>query len=70
MEKLKLALGFFMLPFAYLLWVIDRIIMVIMPQQAHPNFNDWLNNQSVMYALVRLVTIVVLRIGAGWVFGF
>jgi len=70
MEKLKLALGFFMLPFAYLLWLIDRIVMVIMPQQEHPNFNDWLHNKSVIYAFIRLVTIVVLRIVTGWVFGF
>jgi hypothetical protein len=70
MEKLKLTLGFLMLPFAYCLFVIDRILMVIMPQQAHPNFNDWLNNQNVMYALVRVVTVVLLRLGAKWLFGF
>lgn len=69
MEKLKMALGFLVLPFAFCLFVIDRIIMVITPQLEHPKFNDWLKSENIIYAFVRVATIGFLRLLVWWIFG-
>jgi len=68
-HKLKIALGFFVLPFAYCLFVIDRMIAVLMPMHPHPNFSDWLSNKNVRWAVVRLLTVAFLRLLSYWSFG-
>tara|TARA_R110001599_G_C12237376_1_gene658548 strand:+ start:2163 stop:2390 length:228 start_codon:yes stop_codon:yes gene_type:complete len=68
-EKLMLVLGLFVLPFAYCLWIIDRIMFTLMPQSEHKKLNDWLTNTSVVYALTRVVTLFLLVCITKWIFG-
>tara|TARA_R110000764_G_scaffold89383_3_gene170873 strand:- start:4100 stop:4327 length:228 start_codon:yes stop_codon:yes gene_type:complete len=69
-KNLSILLGLSMLPFAYLLWVADRIVFTLMPQAEHKKLDDWLNNQSVMFALTRVLTVVFLRYLIKWIFGY
>ena len=69
METLKKIAGFALLPFAFILWIFDRFVSIITPQNDHPNFAIWLNNKIVMTALIRLVMLVVLRYLVFWSFG-
>ena len=68
-EKLMLVLGLFVLPFAYCLWIIDRIMFTLMPQSEHKKLNDWLTNTSVVYALTRVVTLFSLVYIIKWMLG-
>jgi hypothetical protein len=68
MEKLKLSLGLLLLPIAYSIFVIDRIIFVLMPNLEHKKFNDWLNNKDIVFAVVRILTLFILKILVYWLF--
>ena len=73
-EKLKkkavLILGLMMLPFAYSLWVADRLMFVIMPQSEHKSLNDWLNNKSIVFSITRIATVIILRYLIKLIFGY
>jgi hypothetical protein len=68
MENLKLSIGFALLPFAFCIFVLDRIIYTIMPQLDHKNFNEWLTSSNVLFAVIRIVMLFVLRVLVYWVF--
>ena len=69
MERLKMILGFVLLPFAYCLWVVDRIVNTVNPQLEHKKLTDWLTNTSVIYAITRILTILAIRYTIKWIFG-
>jgi len=69
MGTILLGLGIALLPFAYLLWVADRIMFTIVPQTDHPKLMDFLNNKSIVFAITRIVTLTILVYIAKWVFG-
>ena len=62
--------GFVLLPLAFAVWVLDRFLHVMLPQLDHKNFNEWLTNSSIIYAVVRLIMLGVLRLIFYWIFGF
>ena len=64
MEKLKLILGLILLPFAFVIWVVDRIIYSLLPNDDHKKFNEWIKTSTVVFATVRVVLIVIFR----WLF--
>ena len=68
--KIKLFLGLLVLPIAYAIWVVDRLIYTFIPQSDHKRLNDWLNNQSITFAITRIITIVGLRYLFKWIFGY
>ena len=69
MEKFKMIIGVVLLPFAYCLWVADRIVNIVNPQLEHKKLVDWLTNTSVIYAITRILTIFAIRYTIKWLFG-
>lgn len=64
MEKFKKILAFIgliLLPAAFIVWMLDRVIMVIMPKTDHKNFGEWLRTEEITTAVVRLIIIMVAR---------
>lgn len=62
MEKFKNVLGFILLPFAYLLFIVDRMFHVLLPHMEHPKFQDFLNTNNVVNATIRIITIGIIRL--------
>lgn len=69
-STMLLGLGIALLPFAYLLWVADRIMFVIIPQTEHPKLMDFLNNKLIVFAITRIATLTILFYITKWLFGF
>jgi hypothetical protein len=69
-ERLLLVLGLAILPFAYTLWVADRLMFTLIPQSDHKKLDDWLSNKSVIFAFTRVFTAVLITYISKWIFGF
>jgi hypothetical protein len=68
--SLLLALGLVLLPFAYVIWVMDRVMFTLIPQSEHKKLNEWLNNKDVVFAFTRIATFTILFLLLKWVIGF
>jgi hypothetical protein len=60
-EKLKIGLGFLLLPLAFIIWLIDRCLMVLMPQLDHKNFTEWLDAEKITFAIIRILILLIIR---------
>lgn len=60
-EKIKVAIGLILLPFAFVLFFIDRIILSVLPHLDSVNMKKWFNNTSMMtFSLIRVSVITLI----------
>ena len=60
-EKIKIAIGLILLPFAFVLFFIDRIILSALPHLDSVNMKKWFNNTSMMtFSLIRVFVITLI----------
>jgi hypothetical protein len=69
MKVLKLVIGIMLIPVAYALFVLDRMVMgMFFPHYAHPTFILWCDVKYSTLALLRMIFISLVIGISYWIF--
>jgi hypothetical protein len=67
MKVLKLVIGIMLIPVAYALFVLDRMIMgMFFPHYAHPTFILWCDVKYSTLALLRMIVVGMITTIVYW----